>query len=256
MRTLRTLLYAATAAFLATSLASPSHASSLDWETLGWNPADVSGSQSFMNVDGSGVDVTVDYSTFMWDGTPDVYGPDPDFALPPDVLGSLRFTNDMDPTGGIQPTNVTITFSEEVFIDAASLVSLSIIWDRWQEHGVVEAFDGMGAPVAASSYTTTDAAEVLLDMDGDANYETIGALFQDDGRYGDALFSWTQVPVKSLSFSLFVTNVGMDRPVVGFASAGVGDVEFRAAVPEPAVLGLLGAGLGGLLVMGRPRVRR
>ena len=145
------------AVLLAIAFALPASASTLVWDVLNpaWDESDQSGLQSFADIDGSGVDIDVFYTDNMFDNNsvPDIYSAAD--APSPEINGTLRFTNDRN--GVIEPTTVTIVFSEEVFIDAASVVSLSVIIGL-QENAVVEAQDAQGNLVAATNSTSSSSS--------------------------------------------------------------------------------------------------
>jgi hypothetical protein len=194
--------------------------------------------QSFLDVDGSGIDIDVSYSDNMWDdnSVPVIY--DSSSAPIPEIEGSLRFTNDQD--GVIEPTNVTITFSEEVFLTEVFALSLSVIGYR-QEHMVVEAFDANGGSVFASAYGTLTPGLVDLDVDGDAAYDSAGLGYQVHGLYGNAYLEYLSAPVTSISFSLYLSPMGGGEPVFGWSSVGIASIGFTP-VPEPGTALLIGLG--------------
>ncbi|MEZ5340751.1 MAG: hypothetical protein R2706_04680 [Acidimicrobiales bacterium] len=73
-------------------------ATTVDWAGIGWSDAAAS-PQSFSDVFGSGVGMTVSYSGNMWDGT-NVYGGSSPIAP---YAASLRFTNDAGGPRQLQP---------------------------------------------------------------------------------------------------------------------------------------------------------
>jgi hypothetical protein len=232
------------------ALALPAGASTIDWEGLvpAWDDTDQSGSQSFLDVDGSGVDITVDYTDNMFDrdSVPNIYGPEAPTAQ---IMGSLRWTNDRD--APYEPSSITITFSEDVYIDLVTVVSLSTIAGL-NENLVVEARDQSGMLVAATGYGTNTPGLVQLDVDGDASYHSLGLGAQEAGLYGDTTYDWTQEAIRSITFSGYVTDPGGTTPVLGWSSQGIGDIDFRV-VPEPTSALLLGLGLLGLTASRRRR---
>ena len=234
------IAYAAAASLL---IASPGHALTVAWDTIGWDPNDTSGSQTFVDVDGSGIDVVVSYSDNMFynSSVPLLY--DSRNSPTDEILGSLKFTNDV--SSNATPTNVTLTFSQNVSIENTFMVSHSIV--RSQEHTLVEAFNEFGAPVAASIYGTTSPALVSLDMDGDAAYETIGLGLQSNGEYGNAFWEYAS-PVRSISYSFWTTEVGGTEVMGSGASVGIGNVTF---VPEPGTGLLVSLGLAGIALSAR-----
>jgi hypothetical protein len=90
---------------------------------------------------------------------------------------------------------------------------------------------------------------VSLDSDGNAAYETIGLDQQDDGEYGNAFYEYTTA-VRSISYSMWITDVGGGAPVHGYASVGIGDVTL-SAIPEPGTGLLASLGLIGLTLLSR-----
>lgn len=229
------------AVLLMLAFAFPASAATLVWDALNpaWDEFDQSGLQSFANVDGSGVDIDVYYTDNMFDNNsvPNIY--EVPYAPSPEIEGTLRFTNDR--AGLLEPTTVTIVFSEEVFIDAASAVSLSVIVGL-QENLLVEALDAQGNLVAATTYGTNTPGLVLLDMDGDSSYRTRGLGTQEASLYGDSTYSWTETAIKSLSFSILLTEVDGDDLVMGWSSQGIGNITFTP-VPEPTTALFFGFGL-------------
>jgi PEP-CTERM motif len=220
-------------------------ASTIDWTGLdpAWDDTDTSGQQSFSNVDGSGIDITVAYTDNMFDNNsvPNLYTTDNSPTA--GIVGTLRFTNDRDT---LLETAVTISFSEAVFIDEMGTVSLSTIGRR-QENMIVEAFDANGAAVFATTYGTNTAGLVDLDTDGDAAYRSRGLGAQDSGLYGDTFYSYTDIAIKTLRFTISVTAIGKDEIKLGYSSQGIEDIAF-SVVPEPSTAMLLGLGL---LTLGR-----
>jgi hypothetical protein len=245
---LRKLRSAATGTLIALTLcvAAPAGAVLIDWDQLTIDNLDEPGLNFTVNdVDGSGVGFTAQYSNNMFGqaGFPDIYSATD--APTGEIAGTLRFTNDR--TNPIQRASVTLTFTEAVLLDT-SVVSHSIILNM-QEHSVVEAFDAMGNLVLASSYFTGTPGLTGLDPDGDAVYDTVGLGQQSFGEYGNVFLSYDS-PVKSIRYSIFVSEIGQDEIRKGFASMGIGDIEFEV-VPEPTTALLLGAGLLGLALRRR-----
>jgi hypothetical protein len=243
--------YRVAAVLLMLAFAFPANAAMLVWDALNpaWDDLDQSGLQSFANVDGSGIDIDVHYTDNMFsnNSVPNIYHAP--HAPSPEIEGTLRFTNDRD--GILEPTTVTIVFSEAVFIDAASAVSLSLIVGL-QENLVVEALDAQGNLVAATSYGTNTPALVQLDIDGDASYRTRGTGAQEDNLYGDTTYSWTDAAIKSLSFTILLTDVDQTTLVMGWSSQGIGNITFTP-VPEPNTALLLAGGLLGIAIQRRRR---
>jgi PEP-CTERM motif len=228
-------------------------ASTIDWTGLdpAWDDTDTSGQQSFSNVDGSGIDITVAYTDNMFDNNsvPNLYTTEN--APTAGIAGTLRFTNDRRDRASVMATAVTISFSEAVYIDEMGTVSLSTIHNK-QENMIVEAFDANGAAVFATTYGTNTAGLVDLDTDGDAAYRSRGLGAQADGLYGDTFYSYTDIAIKTLRFTIVVTRIGEDEIKRGFSSQGIEDIGF-SAVPEPSTAILLGLGL---LTLGRRAGRR
>ena len=239
------------ALLLSLAFALPASAATIDWDALNpaWDATDQSGQQSFANIGGSGVDIVVRYSDNMFDNNsvPDIYTP---LTAPsPEIVGTLRFTNDRD--APLTPTWVTILFSEAIFIDEASAVSLSMV-HGFQENLVVEATDIYGGLVAATTYGTNTPGLVQLDVDGNSSYRSRGLGAQEDSLYGDTTYSWTETAVTSLTFSILVTDIDGHQLRPGVSSQGIGNITF-SVVPEPTTALLLGSGLIGVAFVGRRR---
>ena len=122
-----------------------------------------------------------------------------------------------------------------------------------QENIVVEAFDGLASAVLATTYGTNTPGLVALDGDGDAAYRSRGLAAQEDGFYGDTFFSYTDVAVREIRYSLFSTEIGQDEIVLAYSSQGIKDVDFNV-VPEPSTATLFGLGL--IALTGRRLIRR
>lgn len=122
-------------------------------------------SQSFTNIDGSGVDMTVHFSRNNYDGNnpatdlegPDLYNPvdnpNPDRRTTGE--SALRVTRDLTTTGGIiHPVPFVISFSQPVTFEEFLLGSLSVVGSS-HENVVVRAFasdDATGSVVKASGF--------------------------------------------------------------------------------------------------------
>ncbi len=223
-----TLLLIGPALMLAAAIPRAAQATTLDWSGLdpAWDDLDTSGRQDFSDVDGSGIDISVSYTDNMFsrNSVPDIYTAD--FAPSPEIIGSLRFTNDR---ATLRETSVAITFSQDVFISDLGTVSLSTIFGQ-QENIVVEAFDALGASVLATSYGTNTAGLVQLDTDGDGAYRSRGLGAQEDGLYGDTFYTYTDFAVRTLRFTNFVTEFGGDTIALGFSSQGIRNVEFSLSL--------------------------
>jgi hypothetical protein len=105
------------------------------------------------------------------------------------------------------------------------------------------------APVAEPVYDTTTAGLVELDGDGDAEYESVGLGYQNDGEYGTVVYGYSHVRVRSISFSQWIFETDTDDYIQGGSSMGIADLSFRRALtikPAPSSALLAGLGLVGL----------
>lgn len=242
-------MFRAVVAVAAMLIALPASAFTIDWDELAPTVDLTEPIQNYADVDGSGVDITLEISQNMWDqGAPAFY--DALTAPVPEAAGSIRITNDRDAL--IEETSLTVSFSEAILIDSFSVFAISIVGaSEWQENVTVEARDGNGDLVFATNYGTSTPGLVSLDVDGDASYRTAGIRLQNNDEYGDAEFAYTGAAVSSLQVRLRITAPGDDPAILGFGSIGIGDVEFSSVVPEPATTALLGLALAGLLGLRR-----
>ncbi|MCP5099966.1 MAG: hypothetical protein GY943_30805, partial [Chloroflexi bacterium] len=147
----------------------PVFAATIDWAAIGWNDAFVPGpptTQSFTNVDGSGIDMDVFYSGNMWDGQPVVYA---GAAPVPPLATSLRWTNNTADAAGADgaadgPSFMTLTFANPVYLDDLTVGSLSELTGRF-EWAEVRAYDeGNNLLIATSISNSTH------DVDGTGTY--------------------------------------------------------------------------------------
>lgn len=239
-----TTMFTTLVVILALWFSSAAYATTLDWTALNpaWDDTDISGQQSFLDIGGSGVDISVSYTDNMFsnNSVPNIYGDASAFSPSPspEILGALRFTNDRVT---LLETSVTIVFSQDVLISDLGTVSLSIINGR-QENIVVEAFDSLGSVVLASTYGTNTPGLVQLDSDGDGAYRSRGLGTQESGQYGDTFYSYTDVAVRELRFTIFSTRPGEDDIVLAYSSQGIRNVSF-SVVPEPSTAIFMGLGL-------------
>ena len=237
------------ASILATALtlggaaaSSQAQAASLNWYDL-WDTSSTESSRTFGDVDGSGIDINVEYSTNMFwstqnEGRVNLYdnGTPQKNALndthPLDQYdGILRMTNDR--TDNPESTFVKLTFSEAVYLDEFWVGSLSTIGDarEWMSVSAYESddvdFNNLDSyadqRVAASKYDTyenffgntdgdytakaDDAELVALDDDTTDNvYTTAGLGRQGGGNYGRVFFEYSDEAVQSLVIEHFTTQ--------------------------------------------------
>ncbi len=242
---LNKIISTTTLLLVVTSIGGNANAATLNWDELGWNANynrandtydSTDSGTTFMNIDGSGVDVTVEYSDNMWNGEPNLYENHP---LGSTYNGTLRFTND---TSTKENTWLKLTFSEAVYIDEISLGSLSTIGDNRREWLSLAAYSGTevdeNALVKASNYNTfenffggqtsstntyennaDDPSLVSLDTDfgtdmDDAIYTTYGVGSQgnnkDDDYFGRVFFEYKDQAVQTLYIQNFATNIGSE----------------------------------------------
>ena len=197
--------------------------SNVDWRELersyptagiGWDvDAPHPGTQIFPNYLGSGVELTVNYSTYMWDETPNYYV-EPDSLEPEDkhcherYHGALRWTNNLNShsqeEAGTEygPTFVEFVYDQPVFISELEIGSLSIIsttyeWIRWT------AYDENDNPVLATTIEgdgvycddSPTTGPVLFD-DETGTYYAHGVAVQEMGGYDHLIMTYTDVPIK------------------------------------------------------------
>jgi len=217
-------------------------AASLNWYDL-WDTSSTESSRTFGDVDGSGIDINVEYSTNMFwstqnEGRVNLYdnGTPQKNALndthPLDQYdGILRMTNDR--TDNPESTFVKLTFSEAVYLDEFWVGSLSTLGDarEWMSVSAYESddvdFNNLDSyadqRVAASKYDTyenffgntdgdytakaDDAELVALDDDTTDNvYTTAGLGRQGGGNYGRVFFEYSDEAVQSPVIEHFTTQ--------------------------------------------------
>ncbi len=261
-----------------TGISSNANAATFNWQSEGWNTSTASGT-TFNNVDNSGIDITVEYSTNMWDGTPGIYGIDDPHALGSTYQDSLRFTNDTSSL--TENTWVKLQFSEAVYIDETWIGSLSTLSNNRKEWLNFSAYSGTsldgGSLVAASKYdtyenffgntsgsTTSGAYNAnadtpsLIGLDtnvADKIYTTQGIGSQGNNtatdKFGRVFFEYADNAVQTLYIEHFTTNLDSnpspdDSRSRGRTSVAIGqNIAFRkaATVPEPSsILGLVAVG--------------
>ncbi|MDJ0737812.1 MAG: PEP-CTERM sorting domain-containing protein [Nostocaceae cyanobacterium] len=255
-----------------TGMGSNANAATFNWNNVGWSTSTASGT-TFNNVDSSGIDITVEYSDNMWDGTPGIYSAHP---LGDTYEGTLRFTNDT--SRPLENTWVKLTFSEAVYIDETWVGSLSTLSNNRKEWVSLSAYSGTsvdsGSLVAASKYDTYENffgnrfgsatsgvynanadTPSLIGLDpniGDKVYTTQGIGSQGNNRptdkFGRVFFEYADNAVQTLYIEHFVTNLDSnpspeDSRSTGLASVAIGqNIVFQqaATVPEPSsILGLV-----------------
>ncbi|MCA9924616.1 MAG: carboxypeptidase regulatory-like domain-containing protein, partial [Anaerolineales bacterium] len=174
----------------------PVYSFTVDWVVLGWpyTAADLPvnggsgippgpGTQSFTNVDGTGVDIDVNYSGFtLDDDSPYIY--ETNAPVPP-LQTSLRWSNNGDDNGisapgtAFGPTYMEFVFSQPVLIDSFMVGSLSELLNRF-EWAVVTAYDEFDNPVLATGFITG-----THDVDASGAYQGIidagGPVIEDAG---------------------------------------------------------------------------
>ncbi len=94
--------------------------------------------QSFVNIDGSGVNLSVSYSGNMWDNNsvPNVYGATAPLPVV-EFQKALRWTNNTSDTGGAPgaangPTSITMVFDSPVLLNNFTVISLSRIGEKYE----------------------------------------------------------------------------------------------------------------------------
>jgi hypothetical protein len=268
---LNKILSTTTGLLVFVGVGSNADAATLNWKNLGWsetylnNKYDSTDSGSiFTNVDGSGVDVRVEYSDNMWNGDPNLYKNHPLGSAYDD---SLRFTNNT--SGSADKTWVKLTFSEAVYIDEAWVGSLSTLANNRREWMNFSAYSDASLNsdklVSASKYdtyanffgnqtgTSTSGDYVqnaddpnLVGLDGDTGdkiYTTYGVGSQGNNtsndKFGRVFFEYGDNAVKTLYIEHFVTQLDnspkADDPLAtGLTSVSIGNnIAFRRATKPP-----------------------
>ena len=198
------------------------------------------GQQTFGNVAGSGLNMTVYYSQNMTgigglsDGSnvgPSLHGPAGSGALAgpnPDrrVTGpwALRMTSDRN--GAITPTTMGVSFSEPVFIDSVIVGGISTVLGK-PEHALFRAFSGAnggGTLVPAETYenisdlngpllgslsdplTVNALSNVIMDPNpADRVYWTIGDGAEESARYGRVRLRYNSTAAQSFALSTWAS---------------------------------------------------
>ncbi|MCB0130678.1 MAG: hypothetical protein KDD78_07510 [Caldilineaceae bacterium] len=253
---------------------SAARAELIDWTNIprsgggnGWNnngPSGVGASQTFVNIDGTDVDMVVSYSRFMWDNSsvPNIYGTDAP-VIP--LTSSLRFTNNINdsksaPGSATGPTIITITFSEPILIDRMALVSLSqFISPSLPRYEWIEAraFDAdanllLATSVVGDSYDLNGSVVVRADSplvlnDGSGVYFGRGTSIQSTScpttvgpcGYDRLTLKYQATPVQRIELVHFATlggNVDDTRPTGtnGRTSIAIEGITF--SVPQEVIL--------------------
>ncbi|MGC1527642.1 MAG: hypothetical protein WA783_16480 [Phormidesmis sp.] len=235
------LAIAITLGSASTSTLTSAQAATLNWYDL-WDTDSTESSRTFRNVDGSGIDINVEYSTNMYwskqnEGRLNLYdnGASQKNALndshPLDQYdGILRLTNDRNKNP--ESVFLKLTFSEAVNLDEFWVGSLSTIgnareWVSVSAYGTDEVSLGdldsyADQRVAATKYDTYDnffgnkagdytakadkASLVSLDADtSDKVYTTAGVGNQSNQDYGRVFFEYSDEAVRSLVIEHFTT---------------------------------------------------
>jgi hypothetical protein len=205
------------------------HAQLADWTTLerqgggvGWDGTSAASAQTFVNVGGTGVEMTVSYSLNMRDGIPRIYGLD---APVPPLQTSLRWTGNPNNAGGAAgaadgPAAMQIVFSEPVIINSFTVGSLSWLPSplryEWIE---VRAYDETNTLVVtdrliASTHTPPDGVIVTL-PDSPAIFEPVSGVYQGRGTneqggcagcgYDRFTVEYVTTPITRIELSHFAT---------------------------------------------------
>ncbi len=263
------LAIALTLGTAATGPLSSAQAATLRWHDI-WDTNSTKSSRTFGNVDGSGLDINVEYSTNMYwsqqnEGRLNIYdnGTPQKNALndshPLDQYdGILRITNDRSQNP--KSTFVKLTFSEAVNLDEFWVGSLSTIGNA-REWASVSAYatddvtlDDLDSyaeqRVAATRYGTYEdffgdragdytakadrASLVRLDSDtSDRVYTTAGVGDQSDQDYGRVFFEYSNEAVRSLVIEHFTTAKNNDtKASTKYTSVAVGPNIFFTKADE------------------------
>lgn len=129
---------------------------------LGSSTGGVSGfhSQSFDDVSGSGVDLTIYYSRNNYDGTalegPDMYGPDTNGGPNPDrkVTGEYGIRVCRDSVSTLTPVSIVFSFADPVYVNELIVASISQV-STSHENAFIRAFaaaDATGTVVKATYF--------------------------------------------------------------------------------------------------------
>jgi uncharacterized repeat protein (TIGR01451 family) len=224
--------------------------------------------QSFSNVLGQGVAVTVSYSNNMYDAeAPQIYVPrfDPtydgtnyvqnpnDVQCNPMFHGSIRIASNSGDTSASVTTGVgtatghvkfEITFDQDVFMDDFELASIGVLGAA-REWAFVRAYTSAGAGVAPGSVTgKTVSCDAVVAGSGPEIVNNGAAGTYLGGRdeqnvanatYGNANFVWNSTPIRKIEIQFWRSNSTSTWSTAangGQASAAIRKMCFRTAATD------------------------
>ena len=209
-------------------------AETVDWTVIpragggaGWNDSTPFGpaTQSFVNIDGSDVNLSVSYSGNMWDNNsvPNVYGATAPLPVV-EFQKALRWTNNTSDTGGAPgaangPTSITMVFDSPVLLNNFTVISLSRIGEKY-EWMQIRAYDVDNNILIADQTLSSTYVPPNGDLEtrpDSPHIEEAGPIYllrgtspqtacQDDCGYDRLTFEFTSTPIERVEIVHFATN--------------------------------------------------
>ncbi len=223
-------------------------ASVLQWDATGVTyPQGDTGPVTFTNVDGTGVDITIDWlgdtGTFLsgWAMAGGTYDLPSDEAAEEFSMSALWWANNF--TSG-QSVSMVISFSEPVTDVNFTLFDIDGVQPQWEKTRIKAFSGGLGGTASLPSMWT---------LGSDVNFTIVAignpgdGLILTNGGAGDTTPP-DAIHQAELDFFGPIDTIGIAYSSIAAADRGqlIGDISF---VPEPATMALLA--LGGLAVLRR-----